>query len=49
MKYMKYKLEKQGTIGIKDDKTNASPGRPFIPSNGLKFGKAARNMFIYLP
>ena len=37
-----------GSIGLFNDKTNGSPGRPFIPRNRLKFGKAARIMFSLL-
>ena len=38
----------KGSIGLFNDKTNGSPGRPFIPRNRLKFGKAARIMFSLL-
>ena len=41
-------VDMKGSIGLIDDKTNGSPGRPFIPRNRLKFGKAARIMFSLL-
>ena len=41
-------VKNKGSIGPSDDKTNGSPGRPFIPRNRLKFGKAARIMFSLL-